>query len=302
MVAANVRLPNVRKMFVPDPGYVICDADLSGADAQIVAWEANEPRLKKAFKAGMKIHIVNARDMWPERTKDMTNDELKNSRLYKEIKGGVHATNYGASYSALMLNFKWDAATAMRFQEQWFTLNPGIKHWHQRYGRHLQGTQCWNCENAENILLGAPCPACGSHLGRTVKNKFGFRRMYFDRVDHLLPEALAWTPQSSVIFASEIGWVIVCMGYDWLREWGYTDEELAWYQSLLVNPQAAYKWAGIPQFLIQVHDSIVFQVPKKHEDDIPEIVKDMQVRIPYDDPLVIPLGFGISDRSWGDCG
>lgn len=301
MVAANIRLPNIRKMFVPDPGYIIVDADLSGADAQVVAWEAGDERLKKAFAAGMKIHIVNARDMWPDETNSMDNAELKESKFYKWAKGGVHATNYGASYTALMTNFKWTQKRAQEFQERWFFLHPEIKELHRRYNRYLQGTQCWNCDELDNITIGKPCPTCGSHLGRTVKNRFGFRRMYFDRVDAVLPEALAWVPQSSVIFASEIGWTIISETYEHLKWWGYSDADIEWYRSLLVNPDAAHKWHNVVQFLIQVHDSIVFQVPRAYETDIAEIVQDMRVRIPYDDPLIIPLGYGASSSSWGDC-
>ena len=38
----KIKLPNVRKMFVPDLGYVVFDCDLAGADAQVVAWEAGD--------------------------------------------------------------------------------------------------------------------------------------------------------------------------------------------------------------------------------------------------------------------
>ena len=57
MVAANIRLPNVRRTIIPDPGYTIVDADLAGADAQVVAWEAGDEKLKSAFSAGAAIHV-----------------------------------------------------------------------------------------------------------------------------------------------------------------------------------------------------------------------------------------------------
>ena len=53
MVAQNIILPNIRKFIVPDPGYLIVDADLSGADAQVVAWEADDADLKEAFRDGV---------------------------------------------------------------------------------------------------------------------------------------------------------------------------------------------------------------------------------------------------------
>ena len=52
----SIRLPNVRKLFITDPGYVMYEADLKGADAQVVAWEAEDDDLKAAFRAGVDIH------------------------------------------------------------------------------------------------------------------------------------------------------------------------------------------------------------------------------------------------------
>jgi hypothetical protein len=56
-------LPNVRRLFKPDPGFTLIDIDLSGADAAVVAWEANDQELKDAFMSGMK-----RRGLYMERT------------------------------------------------------------------------------------------------------------------------------------------------------------------------------------------------------------------------------------------
>ena len=305
MVAQNIRLPNIRRIFVPDPGYVIVDADLAGADAQVVAWEAGDEKLKTAFKQGLKIHIMNARDMWPERTANMTDKEIKatgdSGGLYYEIKRAVHGTNYGASPNALVAILGWTRAKAEGFQEKWFYLHPEIKGWHLRVERYLDGTQCWNCDNLE-LTFGKACPVCGTRPGRTVKNSFGFRRRYFDRLDgQILPQALAWNPQSTVAFAIDIGWVSLSQGTEFLTQFSHAEATMASWEKWLVQPKAHSKWGHVVQFLLQVHDSIVFQVPYEYEQDIPEIVADLQVNIPYPDPLVIPLSHAISRSSWGDC-
>lgn len=62
--AEKLVLPNVRKLIIPDPGYAIYEADLAGADAQVVAWEAEDDDLKSAFRAGLDVHSKNAEDMW----------------------------------------------------------------------------------------------------------------------------------------------------------------------------------------------------------------------------------------------
>lgn len=300
MVAKNIRLPNIRSFFGPDPGYTICDADLSGADAQVVAWEAGDEDLKSAFRAGAKIHIHNARTMFDHEVKDMTDSEIKERPIYKAVKIGCHACNYGASVNALVANIGWDKKFAQEFQARWFSAHPEIKEWHLRFERYLQGTQCWNCDNLD-ITVGRPCSECGAHLGRTVKNAFGFRRIFFDRVDgQILPQALAWVPQSTVAFCTELGWTNIAYGNEWLSQFDFGEAYIESWKEWLVCPNAFDKWHHIVQFLIQVHDSIVFQVPHAYENDLPEIVNDMLVKVPYKDPLIIPMGFGYSRKSWGD--
>ena len=302
MVAANIRLPNVRRLFKPDLGHTIVDADLAGADAQVVAWDAGDEKMKDAFKAGEKIHIVNARDMWPDLTASLSNEEIKAhpSDMYRLIKAGVHGTNYGGSVNALVERVGMTRRDAEEFQERWFYLHPEIKEWQDRTMRHLEGTQCWNC-NATDILLDKPCLHCGVTLGMTIKNAFGFRIKYFRRLDtNLRNEALAWKPQSTVAFCTELGWTSIAHGlnYEMLTGMGqWKGVDLSRY---LVDPTGYARWHNIVQFLIQVHDSIVFQVPWEYEKDVGDIVKSMEVRIPYPDPLVIPLGYGMSRTSWGD--
>ena len=43
----QLTLPNLRKMFIPDPGKFIFDCDLEQADAQVVAWEADDDEQRR---------------------------------------------------------------------------------------------------------------------------------------------------------------------------------------------------------------------------------------------------------------
>lgn len=233
-------LPNIRKMFLPDEGYILLDVDLAGADAQVVAWEAGDPVLKQMFREKVDVHLENAKSIFnkPGLTKDSYERKL--------AKVGVHATNYGASASSISASLGITMAEAELFQYRWFQIHPEIKQWHE-HTLHLLQTK------------------------REVRNKFGFRRYYFDRLDNLLPEALAWVPQSTVAIVTDKGLVNI-------------DAELP-----DVMP------------LLQVHDSIVMQVKKEKLDSLlPEIQRCLTVPIPYDDPLTINFGIEASDKSWGD--
>jgi DNA polymerase I len=251
---AQVVLPNIRKLFVPDPGFVIIDADLSGADAQVVAWEADDSDLKAAFRRGEKIHEKNAIDLWGEdylnKSGDRGNKSTPKGALYDQCKRAVHATNYGASARTLHLTpeIGWSQTAAENFQRRWFSRHPEIKTWHKRVEGEL-------------------------FRSRTASNRFGYRIIYFDRIDSLFSQALAWGPQSTVA-------------------------EVCFRGALALETKCPYV-----EVLIQVHDSLVFQIPKTyyHEARLKEIHEALHVPVPYPDPLVIPWKLSASEASWGDC-
>ena len=250
----RVALPSVRQMFVPDRGHILFDVDLSGADAQVVAWEADDPDLKSAFRSGVKIHEKNAIDIYGDTYCNAEGDRkvisTPRGRMYDACKRRVHATNYGASARTLALNpdIGGSIRENERFQYTWFRLHPGIVAWHKRI--HTQLLQ-----------------------NRTIHNRFGYRIIYFDRPDGLLPQALAWIPQSTVA-------------------------EVCFRGALQL--EAAFPFV---QLLLQVHDSLVFQIPKDQNGPatISRMKTALEVIVPYDDPLIIPWSFASSEKSWGEC-
>ena len=240
------KLPNVRKLFKPDKGFVICDCDLSGADAQVVAWEANDADLKAAFRAGVDVHNKNGQDVFgPSYNPDQPSPRKGTRR--DELKAAVHGTNYAAGNRTLSKDLGWTGAQVNAFQQSWFKLHPGIKEWHRRTERDLQSK-------------------------RAVANRFGNRIVYFDRPDNLLPKGLAWIPQSTIAG--------VC-------------------SRAAVHLGKTVPWLNI---LLQVHDSIVFQVPNHRRTALcfGEIREAITVHVPYEDKLTIPWGLAISEKSWGD--
>ncbi len=236
--------PPVRKLFLPDPGYIICDADLSGADAQVVAWDANAEPLKDAFRAGLDIHNFNGKRIWGE----AYNPKLIRRKLVwrDECKRGVHGTNYLVSERELAKILGWKVSEVRLFQAGYFRANPEILTWQQRVEHDI-------------------------NTSRSVNNKFGFSITYFDRPANILPKALAWIPQSTV--------GICC-------------------SKAAIQLHKAVPWCNI---LLQVHDSIVFQLPvHKHSIAGYRAIRDaLRVEVPYPDPLEIPWGLKMSLDSWG---
>jgi DNA polymerase-1 len=234
----GIQLPKIRNLFVPDPGYILCDTDLDRADLQVVVWEANDDDLKLKLRAGADIHTENAKDIFGPRAG-------KAERAL--AKAGVHATNYGASARTLARALAITVREAEYFQHRWFSAHPGIRDWHERTLGLLQAR-------------------------REVRNQFGFRRYYFDRIEGVLPQALAWIPQSTVAIVTNQG---------------------------ILN---LYKEVPQVDILLQVHDSLVWQVKKAmFYYLLPRIKSCLEITIPYEDPLIIPVGLKASESSWGDC-
>lgn len=183
MVAKTIPFPNVRKLFIPDPGYFIGEVDLSGAEAQVVAWDAGDEDLKDAFKAGINIHVKNARDVFPEKVKGWSDEAIKATDypggVYANCKRCVHATHNGGKPAGLAREIGISVGEAASFQKSWFGLHPAIK-------------------DREEHILDCLHGRVEGNPPRTIINRFGYRITFFDRVESIFTEALTWIQQSTV--------------------------------------------------------------------------------------------------------
>lgn len=258
-----VRFPNVRHIFVPDPGYIIADFDLDRADAHIVAWESGAEALKQLFRAGVDVHLANAMVLRGETLPPLEElrpghpqyeSWLKPRKLDRQFaKNFCHGTNYGGKERTVAeaVSQVWGlegvtTRQVKRGQDTWFSQHPEIAEWHEKVELHLM-------------------------RHRKITTVFDRTRFYFDRIDHsIVHEALAYLGQSPVADVINKG----------LRS---VYHDLPWCQLLLQN-----------------HDSIVVQFPA---DCIEERAEDIRQRLaiplPYEDELIIPVGYKLSTESWG---
>ena len=252
----DLEVPDVRSLYVPDEGFTFWNLDLDRADLQVVVWESGDDELKRALRSGMDMHLLAVRDIFGI---DLPDDELLESHpkckehklryaLQRALcKQAIHATNYGASSNRLSVSLGRPVKECKEFQQRWFGAHPGIWNWRQRVLTDLENN-------------------------RAVTNKFGYVWRVQHRWNSILPDALAWIPQSTV--ACVINRV-------WLNLW---------------------KEARNVEVLIQVHDSLAGQY-WIHDEDLAlnAIKKCSQIIVPYDDPLIIPVSLKTSNKSWGDC-
>lgn len=245
---SDLVLPNVRTLFIPDPGYEMFDTDLSKADLRVVAWEADEREMKAMLAEGRDPYIEAAREFYKDNSINKKRPDGLDDPRYKQFKAFAHGTHYLQSPHGLAQRQGMTVYAAEKLQAWYFGKYPKIKTWQEDFKAQV-------------------------YKRRYVENKFGYRRYYFDRIsDDTCREAIAWVPQSTVAIYINKVWMNLYKNY----------------------PEI---WV-----LLQVHDSLVGQYPiHRREEALANLAKAAKIIVPYDDPLIIPVGIKTSQKSWGDC-
>lgn len=263
----TVRPPNIRACFVPDPGFVLVEADLKQADAQVAAWDADCPGLKHAFRTGEDIHTDNAVKLYGDAARGRVHSAHVNGMSYRDnAKRWVHAANFGGGAktiaSAIVLPQDHVASCI-----HWWTRtrHPALHEWHRRLEWELTTSRT-----------------------PSVRNAFGFRRAYAggDRAGNLLGQAIAWICQSTTAIVINHALLAVDCARD------LVGQPRCGTCLCCENPTV--------QPLLQVHDSLLLQVPEALWPALaPRLLAAMRVEVPYDDPLVIPTEIKWSATDWG---
>jgi DNA polymerase I-like protein with 3'-5' exonuclease and polymerase domains len=262
-------VPNVRKLLTPDRGFEMASIDLTGADAQTVAWEAGDEDLKTVFKENkIKLHAHNAKRMF-KRYGVITGYEQP---YYDLCRSGVHLCNFLGGDDQLAYAMGIPVYEAREFRNAWFDEHPLIQDWHARVQEQLM-------------------------LTRTVRNVWGYERLFFDRIEGILPDAIAWIAQSGTgcicnhAAVNIDSWRMIQAGF--AREEDFPDYVLA-------GSKAFSEMDG--ELLLQVHDELVLQYPQFYREPTLSTIKRIaHITVPYEDPLVIPWGLKTSTKSWGQC-
>lgn len=236
-------LPNIKKIFIPDPGWVLVEADLEGADAMTAAWEIGG-NFKADFVSGNMKHTETMKLCYPEAYALAPKHEPQ----YTKCKNMLYGSIYVGSARGIASQASIPEPIVRKFQPWFFGRYPEVKDWHRRVDFELQTT-------------------------REVSNAFGYRVHYFDRIDGLLPEAVNWKCQSTTSIVCQRGKLILHEEFD---------------------------HASV-QVLLDVHDSLVFQVRERSLGILRDIREKLNaIRVPYSEPLYIPWAFKSSCHSWGD--
>ena len=215
--------PNIKSLFLAEPGWIVADTDLAQADARVVCWEADDKELMQMFlDPSVDLHTENAKTIF-----GTCPDKSHPNR--KKAKAGVHAVNYNVGARTLAKTLGITVHEAEFFISRWFQAHPQIKKWHERIYDEM-------CNR------------------RYIQNAFGSRKCFFGKTDGptALSEALAWIPQSTVGNIINIAW----MRMDRLREQeAYVSMQV--HDSLVSQHNKDYAY----ETLAYLHQAMLVEVP-----------------------------------------
>lgn len=254
----NIQHGDVREMFIPShDDWLLTEADLSGADARVVAYESEDPGLILLFESGADYHSTNTFMIFDE--VEVPNPEHIEKYdvpqdLRKKSKSISHGANYGRSYKSIALELGIGETEAKERLNKYHNTYPGIEQWHRRIQRQLR----------ETATLETP-------LGRKRQFFGSLRRGRRGLSNHVLNQAYSYVPQSVV-------GDIIHKGFIRLHE----------------RLKAERRKRDFPAYIIlNVHDSLVVE---HHKDVLGEVRQMMReaMEIPFTcrgRKVLIPVDF-----------
>lgn len=141
---------DIKRMFVPPPGYLMMEVDYSQAELRVVAELADDTAMIDIFKRGYNIHTatglkINKRfheyDLANEARKDETHPQhIEFKKIHKQGKVTNFSILYGQS--------DWETAEALgvskeeagKFKKEWFNQFPGVKKYIDNMYKSLKKT------------------------------------------------------------------------------------------------------------------------------------------------------------------
>lgn len=166
----------VRRCFVPDPGYIIGYNDLERAESYVVAKITGDRTMLEHHLPGRNAHRLLGSTLFGKDPYELNDDEYYLSKKTR------HAGNYMQGWKTFMDNVNkeaektgvvLDAKTAKKLIGTYREMHVGLGRWWKAVEYQVKST-------------------------RKLYNLFGRPRIFYGRVESELPAAIAFIPQSTV--------------------------------------------------------------------------------------------------------
>lgn len=111
----------IRKVFVPEDGYVFVDADYSQIELRILAHMSGDERLINAYRDAQDIHAITASEVFHTPLEEVTELQRRNA---KAVNFGIV---YGISAFGLSEDLSISRKEALEYINKYFDTYPGVK-------------------------------------------------------------------------------------------------------------------------------------------------------------------------------
>ena len=111
----------IRKVFIPEDGYVFVDADYSQIELRVLAHCSGDPNLIEAYREQEDIHRITASQVFHVPFEEVTSQQRRNA---KAVNFGIV---YGISSFGLSQDLSITKKEAAQYIEDYFKTYPGIK-------------------------------------------------------------------------------------------------------------------------------------------------------------------------------
>jgi len=140
---------HLRQIFIPEPGHVFVDADLSQAEARVMAYLMRSDKLKSIFKSGKKIHKVVGSWIFDKPADSLNPDE------YLLAKKTVHGSNYRMGVNKFATIIGRPVAEAKALQEKYYSVVPELPAYHAAIQQTMeQSRKLTTCYGRTRIFTG----------------------------------------------------------------------------------------------------------------------------------------------------
>lgn len=238
---------DIKKMFIPPPGYVLLEVDYGQAELRIIAERAKDKAMIDIFKRGYNIHVATAckingqLDRYDEIKKiikvgdNMSGEELKkpeNKEILfwlKQKKRGKtinFAIVYGQTKKKLAIELECSEDEAAQVIKDWFKAFPGVRRWMKKMKKYVHKYQhvmsmfgrkrrLYNIDSPkQSLVFGAERQAINSPV-QGDSSDFGQLSMIIIR-DKILKGELPIDMQQAYTVHDSIGYYIRPADVNWV--------------------------------------------------------------------------------------
>lgn len=188
-------LPDIRRLFIPSPGRLICQSDFSQAEMRCIAWLSQDPELLRIYNEDLDLHNIAAENFYGP---NFTSEQRSRS---KNMNFGVA---YGQGAATFQEKHEIPEREAQKYIDWWWG--------------YFKGVSAWKKEVIKKMKTGRVL----SPFGRVRR----FHLLTKENLNASIREAVNFVPQSTasdltlrsvILLAREIDWkraAIVLTVYD----------------------------------------------------------------------------------------